>query len=202
LQLIKIALGMFRGGNWTALHDWPLLMVSIFLYVVCTLVFLVNVLIAQLNCLYQTTYADMVGYARLNRGKIVVGTMSGVSRKRWERFASSLRLDERVEFGEGDIGLPGGVQVLEPASANITTVDMIKRYGGSTEPSSQWPETQETGVADDEERFDRMEKMMEKAISRIQSAANKQQRRGGSSANESSDLNTADQEGSLSQSDQ
>ena len=36
-----------------------------------TVIFLLNLLIAQLNCSYATTYQDMLGYARLNRGKIV-----------------------------------------------------------------------------------------------------------------------------------
>merc|ERR1712060_1004951 len=98
------------------------------------IVFLLNLLIAQLNCSYQATYQNMLGYARLNRGKIVTETMTSLARWRWDSFLESLRLEERVEFGEGDMGLAGGIQVFEPASANITTVDMIRRFGGSTSP--------------------------------------------------------------------
>merc|ERR1719491_1085672 len=122
-----------------------------------------NLLIAQLNCSYQATYRDMVGFARLNRGKIVCETMPSVAKWRWKRFLDTLMLEECVEFGEGDMGLAGGVQVLEPASANITTIDMIRRFGGSTSPAAQWPE--DAGAGDDEEdRFDRMEKLIEKAM--------------------------------------
>ena len=33
----------------------------------------------------------------------------------------------KLEFSEGDIGIAGGLQVLEPASANPVTTDSIKR---------------------------------------------------------------------------
>ena len=32
------------------------------------------------------------------------------------------------------------IQVLEAASANPTTVDTIKRFGGTTRPTVAWPE--------------------------------------------------------------
>jgi len=168
LELIKITLGMFRGAHWEALSDWPALMILVFAYVLTSIVFLLNLLIAQLNCLYHTTYQDMVGYARLQRGKIVIDATAQVSAKRWQAFVSGLMLDDRVEFGEGDIGLPGGIQVLEPASANTTVVDMIKRYGGSTSPSAQWPEEEK---ADEEDRFDKMEKLLAKAMKRVSTAS-------------------------------
>merc|ERR1719284_1836327 len=152
------------------MHDEPALLIPIFFYVVSTVIFMLNLLIAQLNCSYQATYQDMVGFARLNRGKIAYETMPSVSKKRWERFTGALRLEERVEFGEGDIGLSGGIQVWEPASANITTVDMIRRFGGSTSPAAQWPEEENAGD-DEEDRFDRMEKLIEKAMKRMSSSA-------------------------------
>ena len=30
--------------------------------------------------------------------------------KRWQHFITSLRLDQRVDFEEGDVGLPGGAE--------------------------------------------------------------------------------------------
>merc|ERR1719282_1409412 len=188
LQLYKITLGMFSGSNFDIMMDYPALMVAIFIYVVTTVIFMLNLLIAQLNCAYQATYQDMVGFARLNRGKIVYETMPSVSKKRWERFSGALRLEERVEFGEGDIGLSGGIQVWEPASANITTVDMIRRFGGSTSPAAQWPEEENAGD-DEEDRFDRMEKLIEKAMKRMTSGGKggkKGSAQGGSSMGQSS----------------
>jgi len=182
LQLYKITLGMFSGAHYDMLIDYPALMVAIFGYVVTTVIFMLNLLIAQLNCAYQATYQDMVGFARLNRGKIVMETMPSVAKQRWQRFSGNLRLDERVEFGEGDIGLSGGIQVWEPASANITTVDMIRRFGGSTSPAAQWPEEENAGD-DEEDRFDRMEKLIEKAMKRMASGGKGSKKGGGSSTN-------------------
>merc|ERR1719343_1985859 len=66
------------------------------------------------------------------------------------------------------MGLAGGIQVFEPASANVTTVDMIRRFGGSTSQMAQWPEEDAAGD-DDEDRYDRIEKLIEKAIKRMSS---------------------------------
>jgi len=164
LQLYKIAFGMFSG--YEELEEDIALDVLVFVYVLTTIIFMLNLLIAQLNCAYQATYPDMLGYARLNRGKIVYETMPSCPKVRWAAFVGALRLDECCEFGEGDMGVPGGVQVFEPASANLTTVDMIRRFGGSTSPAAQWPEVENTGD-DDDDRFDRMEKLIEKAMKRM-----------------------------------
>jgi len=176
LQLYKISLGMFSGAHYDMLMDYPALMFAVFIYVVTTVIFMLNLLIAQLNCSYQATYQDMLGFARLNRGKILMETMPSVSKKRMELFKDTLKLDDRVEFGEGDIGLSGGVQVWELASANITTIDMIRRFGGSTSPAAQWPE--EENGDDEEDRFDRMEKLIEKAMKRM-SSGSKGSKKGG-----------------------
>merc|ERR1719264_294031 len=110
----------------------------------------------------------MLGFARLNRGRIVVESMAAVSVARWGKFISSLHLEERLEFNEGDIGLSGGLQVTEAANANPTTHDMIRRFGGSTSPAMQWPE-EDTAGDDDEDRFDKIEKLVQKAMKRMSS---------------------------------
>merc|ERR1719389_52154 len=106
--------------------------------------------------------------------------------KRWFRFVESLNLGERIEFNEGDVGLAGGIQVLEPANANPTTIDMIKRFGGSTSPSIQWPE--EDGQGDDDtDKFERLEKLIQKAMARItKTGGGSKGGKGGSSAGEGS----------------
>merc|ERR1712019_33324 len=56
--------------------------------------------------------------------------------------------------------------VQEAASAHPTTVDMIKRFGGSTSPAMQWPE--EDGAGDDDtDKFDRLEALIKKTMERI-----------------------------------
>jgi len=149
-------------------------------------VFLTNLLIAQLNCAYQETYLDMLGYARLNRCKIITSTMTTVSKRRWERFVEVLRLEDRVEFGEGDLGIAGGIQVTEPANLNITTVDMIRRFGGSTSTAAQWPEDL-IGEDDEDDRIDRLEKLIERFQKRAHTfgKGSKKGSRGGSGAGDS-----------------
>jgi len=111
----------------------------------------------------------MVGYARLTRAKIIVTTIEAVSAKRWGRFLESLKFEERLEFNEGDIGLAGGIQINEPSNANPTTVDMIKRFGGSTSPAMPWPEEEGTGD-DDDDKFDRLEKVILRATKKMEGA--------------------------------
>merc|ERR1712060_1040063 len=164
---------------------------------VVAVIFLFNMLIAQLACAYTSIYQDMVGYARLKRIKIIVETMVGVQAKRWNRFVESLGMEQRIEFNEGDVGLAGGLQVLEAANANPTTIDMIKRFGGSTSPSIQWPEEDGQGD-DDSDKFERLEKLIQKAMARIttKGGGGKKGGRGGSSAGEGSGSGGVDGGGS------
>jgi len=118
----------------------------------------------------------------MGRGQIVVENMALVANSKWERFAQTLGLDERLEFNEGDIGLSGGLAVKEPANLNPTTHDMIRRFGGSTSQAMQWPE-EDNGGDDDEDRFDKIEKLIQKAMKRMSSGGEKKGRgtAGGSS---------------------
>merc|ERR1719482_1664956 len=105
-------------------------------------------LVAQLTCAYEAVYSDMIGYARLERIEIIVGVLPSVSQKRWVAFVESLKLDSKVEFNAGDIGVTGGIQILEAANLNPTTQDMIKRFGGIQilEAANLNPTTQDIGV--------------------------------------------------------
>merc|ERR1719393_868163 len=103
-------LQMFSGEKYESLHEEESVLVGCFVYLVVAFIFLLNMLIAQLSCAYDSVYSDMVGYARLKRIRIIVESMPQVSEKRWEAFISSLRFDQRIEFNEGDVGLSGGIQ--------------------------------------------------------------------------------------------
>merc|ERR1719206_1115839 len=122
----------------------------------------------------------MIGFARLRRMKLIVETMATMSHKRWDRFVKSLALNKKLEFNEGDVGLAGGIQVQESASSNPTTVDMIKRFGGSTSPSVQWPQTD--GGDEEGDRFERLEKMIQRQIQRMQKGSGGRKAGGASSA--------------------
>jgi len=157
----EMILAMFSQEDYVRMHDYPVVLFIVYLYLIAGMVFLLNLLVAQLTCAYDAIYKDMVGYARLKRLKIIVECMPSVSPKRWASFVANLDMDKRLEFNEGDVGLSGGVQVLDLASANPTTVDIIKRFGGSTSPSVKWPEEESSGD-DDNDRFQRLEDLIKK----------------------------------------
>jgi len=161
MSLWEMLLRMFSTDHYKELHDIPVVLVGVYGYLVTTAIFLFNLFIAQLKCSYNAIYADMVGYARLKRCRIIVETMPAVSPKRWNLFKDSLGLDNRIEFNEGDIGVAGGYQVLEPANAHPTTIDYIKRVGGTTSALAQWPE--EEGDMEDD-KFGKLEALIKKAM--------------------------------------
>jgi len=161
MSLWEMLLRMFSTDHYKTLHDEPVVLTGVYVYLVTSVVFLFNLFIAQLKCSYNAIYADMVGYARLKRCRIIVETMPSVSAKRWSAFKESLAFESRIEFNEGDVGVAGGIQILEPASANPTTVDTIKRVGGTTSALAQWPE-EEGDVEDD--KFGKLEALIKKAM--------------------------------------
>merc|ERR1711920_1189267 len=116
LKLLEMVLSMYPSGKYAELDRNIVVLIGVCLYLVVAVIFLFNMLIAQLACAYTSIYQDMVGYARLKRIKIIVETMFGIQDKRWFRFIEGLGFDQRIEFNEGDVGLAGGLQVLEPAN--------------------------------------------------------------------------------------
>merc|ERR1712226_906910 len=161
MSLWEMLLRMFSTDHYKSLHDIPVVLLGVYGYLVTSAVFLFNLLIAQLCCSYDAIYADMVGYARLKRCRIIVETMPAVTPKRWNFFKESLGFENRIEFNEGDIGVAGGIQVQEAANAHPTTVDSIKRVGGTTSALAQWP-AEEGDLEDD--KFGKLEALIKKAM--------------------------------------
>ncbi|CAE8585201.1 unnamed protein product [Polarella glacialis] len=179
MSLTEITLSMYPTEHFAEMQDSPIVFACVAVYIILAMVFLLNLLVAQLNGAYQAVYADMVGYARLNRGKIICQTVPVISAYRWRSWLATLRLDERLEFNEGDVGLAGGVQVLETANANPTNIDMIHRFGGSTSPAMQWPE--EDAGNDESDKFERLEKVILRATRKM-GGGKKGSKAGGSSS--------------------
>jgi hypothetical protein len=175
--LWDMVMGIYSSTHYYSLRDEPLVLVTVFFFLVTTLIFLVNLLIAQLSCAYADIYADMVGYARMKRNKIIVESMPGVSPKRWNKFTIFLALGQRIEFNEGDVGVVGGIQTTEAAGANPTTVDSIKRFGGSTSPLIQWPDD-DNAADDDSDRFERLETLIKKSMERLIERAGQKKKKG------------------------
>lgn len=165
LVLLEMAMRMYDGKHFELYESDPLVLTAVFIFLVTSVIFLLNMLVAQLTCAYEAVYGDMVGYARLERIEIICNTMVNVSESRWRTFCESLRLHEKCEFGAGDIGVTGGLQVMEPANLNPTTRDMIRRFGGSTSVEMQWPV--EVEIGDEGDRFERLENLVQKSLKRI-----------------------------------
>jgi len=161
MALWEMTINVYSAPAYERLKNETILLIGCYCFLIISVVFLLNLLIAQLCCAYDAIYADMLGYARLKRIDIICDSMPSVSPKKWTFFVDSLELRKRVEFNEGDVGLPGGIQVLEAASANPTTVDTIRRFGGTTSPKVKWPE-EEGGGDDESDRFGRIEDLIKK----------------------------------------
>jgi len=177
LELIKVLLTMVDGAAFKEFHASPAVAVVLFGFVIATTTFLTSLLVAQLTTAYSAIFELMVGYARLGRMRIIVETMPKVTKKQWDRFVESLRLSDKIEFNAGDVGVSCGVQVVEPANLNPTTEDQIRRYGGSTELSLQFPEDD---LDDSSDSFAKLEKLVVKSMAAL-SSRNGSGKGGGSS---------------------
>jgi uncharacterized membrane protein YgcG len=167
LHLLEMALGEYNGEKYQKFESDPLVLIVVFLFLFVVFAFLFNMLVAQLTCAYEVIYLDMMGYARLERIEIIVATIPLVSKKRWNTFVQSLKLEQKCEFGAGDIGVNGGIQIMEAANLNPTTEDSIRRHGGSTAVENQWPTEEVLGQGDEEERFERLETLINKTVKRM-----------------------------------
>jgi hypothetical protein len=163
--LIKMAMGVFDSRKYELLEEEPLLLMMVVVFLLITVIFFLNMLVAQLSCAYSSVYKDMLGYARLERAETIVDIMPTVNKQTWKTFLESLRLNKRLEFNQGDIGVAGGIQMMELANLNPTTVDVIRRFGGSTSVDNPWPEEDQEGESDD--RFDRIEKLIQRTLERV-----------------------------------
>merc|ERR1740115_156623 len=175
--LWEMLLAMFSTEDYNRMHEEPVILVALYAYLVVSIIFLLNLLVAQLSCAYDAIYSDMVGYARLKRLRIITDSMPTVTPKRWSAFMGYLELDKRIEFNEGDVGIAGGVQMTESAGANPTTIDMINRFGGSTSPSIQWPE--EAAGDDDSDKFRRLEDLIKKVGESVSKISSTKKKKGG-----------------------
>ncbi|CAK9001133.1 Retrovirus-related Pol polyprotein from transposon TNT 1-94 [Durusdinium trenchii] len=138
---IRMAFGaMDLAPIQTVAAESPLLIVVIVLFMMLVYTFFFNLLVSQFCGVYTSLAADIKGHARLARGEIIIETFKNVRLSRWQRFMTSLNLDSKVDFEEGDIGLAGGIKDFEPALAHPVSKDQIIRFGGRTDPHLPWPE--------------------------------------------------------------
>lgn len=156
--LCSIMLGILPSYHLDDMQEHVGVVITVAIFVIFISIFLLNLLVAQLNQAYQVIFPDMQGYARLTRASVIVSVVEQAAQPRWNRFLDSLKLEHKLEFEEGDVGIAGGIQVTEPSWAHPTTVDSIVRFGGSTSTNMPWPE--DDRLYGDDDRFERLEKLI------------------------------------------
>lgn len=187
VSLFAITLGWFEADDVMEIRDSNrMLLFVLMVFVGLSVILLLNLLIAQLNQSYEYIYQDMLGFARLNRASLIVEAMNSCAKSKWIRFRDSCGFDEKLEFDPGDLGLAGGIQVLEFQGHGDVLEDQILRFGGSTSLDMPWPEDK-SGVEEQDDRFDRLELLMQKAIKRMGSTKNGGAGKSGGSGHEDSD---------------
>jgi len=156
--LIQIAWGLTSMEQMkTIAQQSSLLFTAIVLYSILVYTCFYNLLVSQFCGVYMALSEDIQGHARLERGFIIMETLKGINMHRWKRFMTSMSLERRVDFGEGDIGLAGGIKVFEAALEHPISKDQIVRFGGHTDPTLPWPEK-------DHDDKDALEKMIQRTI--------------------------------------
>eukprot|EP00913_Durusdinium_trenchii_P009295 g8734.t1 len=98
--LLQMTLGMFPRGDYYQFESDVAVSISVSeprstSELFC--IFLLNLLIAQLNQSYHAVFEDMQGYARLNRAGVTAATLQGIPSKNWSRFLENLKFDERLD---------------------------------------------------------------------------------------------------------
>merc|ERR1712187_927641 len=88
---LQIVMRMFNTEHYEAFHSEPMILIGVFIFILAVVAFLFNLLVAQLTCSYRAVFADMVGFARLGRVRIIVETLPKVSKSRWRRFIDGLK---------------------------------------------------------------------------------------------------------------
>jgi hypothetical protein len=161
--LFAITVGLYEGDYRELTHE-AFLLAGVLMFVFVSTILLINLLIAQLNCSYEYVYQDMVGFARLARASLICDTLASCPPSRWRRFVDTLKFTQRLEFDEGDLGLPGGIHKREPGSLHPMTVDSIKRYGGTCNKDMRWPED---AAVDEDEKLDRVEQLLQTALKSV-----------------------------------
>jgi len=167
LALFAITVRVYED-DYRDFKEDELLLLMVFIFVVASAILLLNVLIAQLNCSYVYVYQNMVGFARLRRAEVICETLGETCpEQQWRRFVTSLGLETPLEFNAGDVGFAGGLTVEELGTLHNVNSDAIIRFGGSCSPDLQWPEDKNTDEEDQTERFDRMERLVQRALKRL-----------------------------------
>lgn len=137
MSFFKLAVSMYPASSFIALEDSILVLFITSCFRLIVIFFLMKLLIAQLTCEYRRIYRLMMGHARLRRMWRICEAMESIHPSRFSKFVEKLRLDDPLDFSEGDHGVSGGIQVWEAANLHPTNVETVKRLGG--DPKHPFP---------------------------------------------------------------
>jgi hemoglobin-like flavoprotein len=182
VTLFSVFLQLYED-DWRSTQPEPALLCAFFAFDLFVAIVMMNLLVAQLNSAYNFISQDMIGYARLNRAQRIVETLTVYPQNKFQLFVETVNFNKRLEFNEGDVGISGGIQVLEPAGDYIVLTDTVVRYGGSCAEDMQWPEDQSAFVKTDP--MSKVERMAKKMLSNVMKGPSKSDRRGRSGASAS-----------------
>lgn len=146
MSFFKLAVGMYPPSSFVALEDDLLVLAIVSCFRLLVVFFLFKLLIAQLNCEYRRIYRSMMGHARLCRMWKMCQAMLSIHPSRFQLFIERMCFDEPLDFSEGDQGIAGGIQILEPANLHPTHVDSIRRLGG--DPKHPFPMEEEQDISE------------------------------------------------------
>jgi hemoglobin-like flavoprotein len=141
--LIKASLYM---GHPAVDHVHSFASVLVTVYMICTCVLLLSMLVAQMSLAYAKVAPEKSRLAKKNRAYACVEVEALLPLSSRQKMFQELRFDSPLEFDNGDMGPAGGVQVLESASVRAHPKycpDRIQRCTVSCLPSDPWPQIEE-----------------------------------------------------------
>ena len=90
ISLFSITVSLYQG-DFREIQPDPMLLTMIYLFLLVSVVLLLNLLIAQLNQTYEYINKDVLGFARLNRASLVVDAMASCPKSKWKKFLAEAR---------------------------------------------------------------------------------------------------------------
>lgn len=146
-SFLRMSLYVYRPEDFLRIRGQPVVYCGVLVFTISAMIFFTNMLCAQLIYNYRLIHGDMFGHARMKRDRIVSEIMQRVSQARFQKLVNTLGFDKFIEFNEGDVGLSGGIQVMENSSRYPTAQDRIIRVGGCISPCNPWPDANENECA-------------------------------------------------------
>jgi hypothetical protein len=149
-QFPHLAYSLFNGWvagekSWTSeIFNDPetpsLVLVFITCYGVFMSVLFLRLLTAQLSTSYASLLKETHGFAILSAASFVLQLEAGLAQQGRMKFYEELGFGNRLPFDTMDLGVQGGVQVMEPLHKwPIVEQDRVMRFTGAAGMDEPWP---------------------------------------------------------------